>query len=134
MGHHQRPSAVFAASNCDQLPLRTRLVLYDITGNGAGPPRVKAGPIHLTRAAATGEVTVLRADGDLVRARRDARAGIDARPAAWLNHNRAGLPKDIQIALADAIFARPLGAELNIELAGVGHTLALFEREYCISK
>src|SRR6266567_3129137 len=99
---------LFAALRHYQFSLRTRLVFHDVTGNGAGRHCVGAGQIHLARAAASGEVTVLGADGDLVGAGRYTWTGIDASATAWLNHNRASFLKNVKIALADAIFAGAL--------------------------
>src|SRR5579871_4143141 len=111
-----------------RLALAGRLVLDDIAGERTGGHRQRTRQVHLPRPAAPGEVAVLRADDDLVRARRNARPGIDARAATGLDDVRARLLEDVEITLADAVLARFLRAELQVELAAIGDALALSHR------
>src|SRR5205814_5478866 len=84
-----------------------------------------AGKIHLSRPAAAWKVAVLRADYDLIRPRRNSRAGVDARAATRLNHNRSGLAENLEVTFANAILARLLRSKLNVELHRVGNAFAL---------
>ena len=72
--------------------------------------------VHLSGPAASGKVSVLRADHDLIGTRRYSRPGIDARATTRLDHVRAGYLKNLDVALALRVLARFLGAELNPEL------------------
>src|SRR6185312_3567767 len=110
-----------------QLSLLRRFVFGDITGDGAGRDRQRAGKIHLSRSAASGEIPVLRADYYLVRTRRDSRTRIDAGSATRLYHFGSGSLEDIEIPLAHAIFAGFLRPELDIELHRRRNSLALLQ-------
>ena len=79
------------SSSSNQLSLLTRLVLYDVPRDGAGCHGKRRSKIHLSGAAAAGEVSVLRADDDLIGPRRNSRSGIDAGSAAGLDDVRAGV-------------------------------------------
>src|SRR5579862_6379805 len=94
-----------SATRSCQFPLRARFILNDVTGNGAGCDRERASQIHLSRAAAAGKITVLRADYDLLWPRRHSRPGIDAGAATGLDHVRPRLLKYVEISLANAVFA-----------------------------
>src|SRR5689334_16405504 len=94
-----------------------RFVLHDVPRNGACRDGIWAGKVHLSRPAATGKITVLRADDDLVAAGGDPRAGVDAGAAARLNYDGACLLEDIEISLAQAVVTCVLGAKLNVKLA-----------------
>src|SRR5215831_8900958 len=102
-----------------QFTLAAGLIFHDVSCDCAGGDGVRTCKVHLSGAAAAGEITVLGADHDLVGTRRDARAGVDAGAAARLNHNCSCSLKDVQVTLADAVFARLLRAKLNIKLAGI---------------
>src|SRR5579859_193286 len=99
-----------------QFSLTCRLVLGDISRDGARSNREWTRQIHLSRSAAAGEVAILRANHDLIRPRRYSRTGVDAGAATRLDHGCAGFLEDIQVALAHAVFACGLRAELNVEL------------------
>src|SRR5207244_2470434 len=64
-------------------------------------------------------------DHDLIRPRRNSGAGINAGAAAWLNHMRAGVLENIDIALAYTVIARFLRSKLDIELHRVRDAFAL---------
>src|ERR1039457_3550292 len=124
---HDPKSCVHAAESCRvcRFACTRRFVLDDVAGDGAGRHRQRTGQVHLPRTAAPGKVSVLRADHHLVGTRGDTRSGIDAGPAARLNHLRAGSAEDVEVALAHAVFARLLRSELEIELAIFCNPLAL---------
>src|SRR5690348_9811157 len=111
-----------------QLSLLRRLVLADIASHRARRHRQRAGQIHLSRPAAAREVAVLGADYHLIGTRRNPWPGVDAGPAAGLDHNGPRLLEHLQVALAHAVLARLLRPELNVELAAGGHPLALAQR------
>ena len=92
------------------------LVLRDVSGDRARGYSVGTGKIHLPRSAASGEVTILRADHDLVGTSRDSRSRIDTSSAAGFNYSRAGFLKNVEITLAHAVLSRLLRAELDVEL------------------
>src|SRR5579863_2241145 len=105
LSHHRR------------LAFARRFVLHDVACQRACRNRQRTRQIHLPRPAASWKVAILRADHDLVRTRRNARSGVDACAAAWLDNVRACLLEDLEIALAHAVLARFLRAELQIEPA-----------------
>src|SRR5436309_5914269 len=109
------------------LPLLAGLVFHDVACNRARRHCQRAGEIHLSRPAAAWEVTILGADHDLIRPRRNSGAGINAGAAAWLNHMRAGVLENIDIALAYTVIARFLRSKLDIELHRVCDVFALTE-------
>src|ERR1700675_4636881 len=102
------------------------LILDNVPRHGAGCHRQRRRQIQLPRPAASGKVSVLRADRDLVGTRRYPRPRIDARPTARLNHVRAGLLENLDVAFALRILARFLRAELDPELDISRNTLSLF--------
>src|SRR6266480_7440297 len=108
-----------------RLPLLAGLIFHDVACNRARRHCQRAGEIHLSRTAAAWEVTVLGADYDLIRPRRNSGAGINAGAAAWLNHMRAGVLENIDIALAYTVIARFLRSKLDIELHRVRDAFAL---------
>src|SRR5215471_11179527 len=110
------------------LALLGRLVLDDVACDSACRHCQRTRQIHLPRAAASWEVTILRADHHLVRPLRNSRPGINARAATRLDHVRAGFLENVEIALAHAVLARLLRTELKIELAAVRDALALPQR------
>src|SRR5438876_10170955 len=83
-----------------RLPLLAGLIFHDVACNRARRHCQRAGEIHLSRTAAAWEVTVLGADYDLIWPRRNSGSSINASAAAWLNHKRAGVLENIDIALA----------------------------------
>src|SRR3989442_5082673 len=107
------------------LPLLAGLVFHDVACNRARRHCQRAGEIHLSRPAAAWEVTILGADSDLIWPRRDSGSGINAGAAAWLNHMRAGVLENIDIALAYTVIARFLRSKLDIELHRVRDAFAL---------
>src|SRR6266699_2189544 len=107
------------------LPLLAGLVFHDVACNRARRHGQRAGEIHLSRTATAWEVTILGADHDLIRPRRDSGSGINAGAAAWLNHMRAGVLENIDIALAYTVIARFLRSKLDIELHRVRDAFAL---------
>src|SRR6266568_657030 len=107
------------------LPLLAGLVFHDVACNRARRHGQRAGEIHLSRTATAWEVTILGADHDLIRPRRNSGAGINAGAAAWLNHMRAGVLENIDIALAYTVIARFLRSKLDIELHRVRDAFAL---------
>src|SRR5439155_2477721 len=107
------------------LPLLAGLVFHDVACNRARRHGQRAGEIHLSRPAAAWEVTILGADHDLIRPRRNSGSGINASAAAWLNHMRAGVLENIDIALAYTVIARFLRSKLDIELHRVRDAFAL---------
>src|SRR5438552_5307360 len=107
------------------LPLLAGLVFHDVACNRARRHGQRAGEIHLSRPAAAWEVTILGADHDLIRPRRNSGSGINASAAAWLNHMRAGVLENIDIALAYTVIARFLRTKLDIELHRVRDAFAL---------
>src|SRR5438874_6922689 len=107
------------------LPLLAGLVFHDVACNRARRHGQRAGEIHLSRTATAWEVTILGADHDLIRPRRDSGSGINAGAAAWLNHMRAGVLENIDIALAYTVIARFLRFKLDIELHRVRDAFAL---------
>src|SRR5207244_10554906 len=100
-------------------------VFHAVACNRARRRWQRAGEIHLSRPAAAWEVTILGADHDLIWARRNSGSGINASAAAWLNHMRAGVLENIDIALAYTVIARFLRAKLNIKLHRVRDAFAL---------
>src|SRR3989441_8602694 len=108
-----------------RLPLLAGLVFHDVACNRARRHCQRAGEVHLSRPAAAWEVTILGADHDLIRPRRNSGAGINAGAAAWLNHMRAGVLEKIDIALAYTGIARFLRSKLDIELHRVRDAFAL---------
>src|SRR3989441_12038496 len=107
------------------LPLLTGLVFHDVACNRARRHCQRAGEIHLSRPAAAWEVTILGADHDLIRPRRNSGAGINAGAAAWLNHMRPGVLENIDIALAYTVITSLLRAELDIKLYRISNAFAL---------
>src|SRR2546426_2471476 len=108
-----------------RLPLLAGLVLHDVACHCARRHCQRAGKIHLSRTATAWEVTILGADHDLIRPRRNSGAGINAGAAAWLNHMRAGVLENIDIALAYTVITSLLRAELDIKLYRISHAFAL---------
>src|SRR6266566_4971836 len=108
-----------------RLPLLAGLIFHDVACNRARRHGQRAGKIHLSRAAAAWEVTVLGADYDLIWPRRNSGSSINASAAAWLNHKRAGVLENIDIALAYTVIARFLRSKLDIELHRVRDAFAL---------
>src|SRR5207248_292046 len=104
------------SSHSHEFRLFGRFVLNNVTRHCCRGHSQWTGEVHLPRTAATGKVTVLCADDNLLRSRGDARSGIDAGAAAWLDDYRTGLFEDVQIAFAHAVLARLLRAELDVEL------------------
>src|SRR6266699_801754 len=108
-----------------RLPLLAGLIFHDVACNRARRHCQRAGKIHLSRTAAAWEVTVLGADYDLIWPRRTSVSSINASAAAWLNHKRAGVLENIDIALAYTVIARFLRSKLDIELHRVRDAFAL---------
>src|SRR2546428_4907013 len=108
-----------------RLPLLAGLIFHDVACNRARRHCQRAGKIHLSRTAAAWEVTVLGADYDLIWPRRNSGSSINASAAAWLNHKRAGVLENIDIALAYTVIARFLRSKLDIELHRVRDAFAL---------
>src|SRR5579864_257202 len=100
----------------NQFLLFARLVFHDVPCDGTRGHCKWARQIHLPRAAAPGEIPVLRADDDLVVSGRYTRPRVDTCSATRLNHVRASLLKNVEIPAPDAVLARLLRPELNIEL------------------
>src|SRR5438552_2615345 len=108
-----------------RLPLLAGLIFHDVACNRARRHCQRAGKVHLSRTAAAWEVTVLGADYDLIWPRRNSGSSINASAAAWLNHKRAGVLENIDIALAYTVIARFLRSKLDIELHRVRDAFAL---------
>src|SRR5438876_11111477 len=108
-----------------RLPLLAALIFHDVACNRARRHCQRAGKIHLSRTAAAWQVTVLGADYDLIRSRRNSGSSINASAAAWLNHMRAGVLENIDIALAYTVITSLLRAELDIKLYRISHAFAL---------
>src|SRR6185437_11037002 len=108
-----------------------RLVLNDVSRNRGRRHRERACQIHLTWAATSGKIAVLRANNDLIASRRNPRTGIDTGSATRLNDVRPGPLEQVQIALAHTVVARFLRSELDVELNGIGDSLAILQ---CIRK
>src|SRR5260370_17316648 len=89
--------------------------------------RIWTGEIHLARPAASGKVTVLSADHDLIRTGGNSRSGVDAGATAGFEHDRTGLFEYIQIALRQAVFTSLFQPKLTLKLTAIGNPLALFE-------
>src|SRR5438552_13409079 len=106
----------------------TWLVLHDVARHGAGRDRQRGSQVHLSRAAAAGEVAILRTDDDLLGTGGNSRTGVDAGATAGLDHVRPRLLEDFEVSPAQAVFARFLRAELDIELDRIGHALPLLKR------
>src|SRR5436309_16117708 len=105
-----------AGSDFHHLSLAGRLIFRDISGDRTGSDRVRTRKIQLSRTAATWEVAVLRADYDLIGTGGNSGSGINAGSATRFNYFGSSFLKDIEIALANAVVARVLRAELDIEL------------------
>src|ERR1700676_4102000 len=112
----------------DQFFLLARLVFHDVSRNRAGCNRERGGQVHLSGPASAGEIPVLCADHHLVGARRNSRAGVDARSATGLDHLRTRLLENVNVAFAQAIFPGLLRSELNVKLHRLSHLLPLLER------
>src|ERR1700732_4159041 len=95
-----------------QLVRFTGFVFHNVARHGAGGNGVWAGQVHLTRSAATGEVTVLRTDHDLVRARGNTRPGVYAGATARLNYDCPCLLENLQISISYAVLTRFLRTKL----------------------
>src|SRR5271169_1915487 len=101
-------------SRSGMLRLAGRLVLHNVAGNCAGRHRQRTRQVHKPWAAASGEVPVLRADNHLVGTRGYTWTCVYACAATGFDDMRSRLLKDFQIALAHAVLACLLRAELNI--------------------
>src|SRR5438094_9299253 len=110
------PKRIPNALRSHQLLLLTRLILHDVSRHGARRDGQWRSEIHLSRPPATWEVTVLRADHDLISPRRNSRPGVNASAATGLDHVSAGLLKHFQISMPQAVLARLLRPKLNVEL------------------
>src|ERR1039457_7185985 len=82
------------------------LVLDNISRHSARRYSQWRRQVHLPRPAASGKISVLRADHHLIGTRRYSRPRIDARAATRLDHARASLLEDFEIAAALRVFAR----------------------------
>src|ERR1700674_2295813 len=89
------------------------LILDNVPSHGAGGHRQRRRQIELPRPAASGKISVLSADHNLLGTRRNSRPRIDARPTTRLDHVCAGLLENLDVAFALRILARFLGAELD---------------------
>src|SRR5438445_355146 len=123
-----RPWRSLTSLRSHQLLRLTWLVLHDVARHGAGRDRQRGSQVHLSRAAAAGEVAILRTDDDLLGTGGDSRTGVDAGATAGLDHVRPRLLEDFEVSPAQAVFARFLRAELDIELDRIGHALPLLKR------
>src|SRR5262249_629790 len=103
-------------SRRNQFALFARMVFRDVSGNGAGGNGEWARQIHLTGPTTTGEISVLRANHDLIRAGGNAWPSIDAGPAARFDYVRSGSLENVQITFSHAVLASFLRSELNVEL------------------
>src|SRR5262249_28661793 len=99
-----------------QLAFSRRFIFHNVTRYSARRYGIGTRQIHLAGPAAAGEVPVLCTDDNLIGTGRDARTGVDAGAAAWFDHVSAGFPENIEVALPNAIVARFLRAELDVEL------------------
>src|SRR5437667_1415523 len=108
-----------------RLSLLAGLVFHDVACHCARRHCQRAGEIHLSRPTAAWEVTILCADYDLIWPRRNSGSSINASAAAWLNHTRAGVLENIDIALAYTVITSLLRAELDIKLYRISHAFAL---------
>src|SRR5207244_6311872 len=84
--------------------------------------------VELPRPAASGKISVLRADRDLVGTRRYSRPRIDARPTTRLDHVCAGFLENLNVAFALRILARLLGTELDPEIDTFRNSPTLLQR------
>ena len=99
-----------------QFPIFTWFVFHDVSGDRAGCHGEGAGQIHLAGSAASGEITVLGADDNLIGTRSDAGSGVNASAATRFDYMCACFVKNFKIALAHAIVSCLLLSELNVEL------------------
>src|SRR5580700_10683566 len=92
-----------SADRCRQFFLCAGFVLDDVTCNGASRDRQRTCQIHLSRPAAAREISVLRADHDLLWSRGHSRPGVNACAAARLDHVRTRFLEYLEISLANAV-------------------------------
>src|ERR1700674_5508737 len=91
-------------------------ILDNVSSHRAGCHGQRRRQVQLPRPAASGKISVLRADHNLLRTRRYSRPRIDARSTARLDHVCAGFLENLDVALALRVLARFLGTELDPEL------------------
>src|SRR5258708_31850497 len=108
-----------------QFPFFVGLIFGYVSSDGTCCNCQRACQIHLTRTTSPREVAVLGADHDLVRPRRNTRAGVDASAATGLDDVGSGALEHVQIAAPYAIFPRLLRSKLNVELYGIRNPLAM---------
>src|SRR5262245_6209200 len=95
-----------------------------VTSYGGSGHSVRRCQIHLTRPAATWEVSILRADYNLLFGGADTRAGVDARATTGLDDIRADFLQHVHIAAFFTILTHLNRAELNEALHVVMNPLA----------
>ncbi len=110
-----KPTRPLQQSSRSQLSFQTWLVLHNVSGYGAGRHRQRTGQVHLSGAAAAGEIAILCADDHLFRPGGHARSGIDAGSATGLDHVRSRFLENVEISFADAVLARLLRSELDVK-------------------
>src|ERR1700675_2024706 len=89
------------------------LILDNVPSHRARCHGQRRRQVQLSRPAASGKVSVLRTDDDLVGTRRYPWPRIDARPTARFDHVCAGFLENLDIAFALRILARFLGTKLD---------------------
>src|SRR5580704_8799396 len=95
--------------------LGTWFVLDDMSRHSTRRHGQRTSQVHLAWPAASGEISVLRADHNLLRPGCHPWPGVDACSAARLDHVRSSLLEDFEIAFAHTVIARLLGTKLDVE-------------------
>src|SRR5216684_1427403 len=104
------------------------LILDNVPSHRASGHGQRRRQIELPRPAASGEISVLSADHNLLGTRRNSRPRIDARPTTRLDHVCAGFLENLDVAFALRILARFLGPELDPEIDIFRNSLTLLQR------
>src|SRR5580693_1801265 len=110
-----------------KLPLAAGLILDNVSRHRARRHRQRRRQIHLPRPAPSREISILRADYNLIRTRRYSRPRIDARPATRFNQMRAGFLENLDVAAALRILTCLLRAELDPKVNTFRNSFSLFQ-------